>query len=165
MASLATITHSRPATRPMPVMIPAPGASPSYMPVRRQRGQLEERRRRVEQRVDPLARQQLAALDVPLPGCLGPARVAGPLQEQAELGRQGGVAPPRSRGIARMPGLPCCAVPGRPCRRSSCRELRQVKVDNHRQVSTVEHSRLHSIDGDGNTLARRARGGRVPPRH
>ncbi len=29
VASLATITHSRPATRPTPVMIPAPGAAPS----------------------------------------------------------------------------------------------------------------------------------------
>ena len=29
VASLATITHSRPLTRPMPVMIPAAGASPS----------------------------------------------------------------------------------------------------------------------------------------
>ena len=33
MASLATMTHSRPDTLPMPVMIPAPGDSSSYMPV------------------------------------------------------------------------------------------------------------------------------------
>src|SRR5919202_843235 len=32
VASLATTTTSRPATRPMPVMIPAAGASPPYMP-------------------------------------------------------------------------------------------------------------------------------------
>ena len=32
VASLATITHSRPDTRPIPVMMPAPGASSSYMP-------------------------------------------------------------------------------------------------------------------------------------
>ena len=41
--------------------------------VRGQRGQLEERAAGVEQRVDPLAGQQLAAVDVPLPGPLAPA--------------------------------------------------------------------------------------------
>ena len=33
VASLQTITHSRPSTRPMPVMMPAPWMSPSYMPL------------------------------------------------------------------------------------------------------------------------------------
>src|SRR5918911_1425623 len=33
VASLHTITHSRPSMRPMPVMIPAAWISPSYMPL------------------------------------------------------------------------------------------------------------------------------------
>ncbi|CAM5668653.1 hypothetical protein SALBM311S_12139 [Streptomyces alboniger] len=32
VASLATITHSRPLTRPIPAMTPAAGACPSYIP-------------------------------------------------------------------------------------------------------------------------------------
>ena len=39
-------------------------------PVGGQRGELEERRRRVEQRVHPVAREQLAPLDVPRPRTL-----------------------------------------------------------------------------------------------
>ena len=52
---------------------PDPGDDPrgrglaAVEPVRGERRQLEERRRRVEQRVDPVARQQLAPLDVPRP--------------------------------------------------------------------------------------------------
>ena len=33
VASLQTITHSRPETRPMPVMMPAPWMASSYMPL------------------------------------------------------------------------------------------------------------------------------------
>ena len=49
----------------MPVTIPAPGASSSYMPAGGERAQLEEGGARVEQAVDPLADRQLAALAVP----------------------------------------------------------------------------------------------------
>ena len=41
--------------------------------VRRQRAQLEERAARVEQGVDPVAHQQLAAVGVLAPGALRPA--------------------------------------------------------------------------------------------
>ncbi len=76
VASLATTTHSRPLIRPMPVTMPALGTAsrPSlapYIPVRRQRAELEERAARVEQAVDPVADQQLAAV-----GVLGPGLVA-----------------------------------------------------------------------------------------
>ena len=50
----------------MPAIIPAAGASPSYMPQGGELADLEERRAGVEQAVDALARQQLAARDVPL---------------------------------------------------------------------------------------------------
>ena len=71
-------------------MIPAPGASPSYMPSAASGDELEERAARVEQRVDPVARQQLAALDVPLPGALTPAE-GHPLQLGGQVGGQFGV--------------------------------------------------------------------------
>ena len=41
--------------------------------MRRQRRQLEERRARIEQPIDAIARQQLAALDVSLAGALAAA--------------------------------------------------------------------------------------------
>ncbi len=50
-----------PAMRPMPVMRPAPGASPLYIPCAASGGEFEERRPGVEQGCDPFARQQLAA--------------------------------------------------------------------------------------------------------
>ena len=46
----------------MPVTIPALGASSSYRPVAASGAQLEERRARVQQAVDPLADRELAAL-------------------------------------------------------------------------------------------------------
>ena len=49
----------------MPVTIPALGASSSYRPFAASGAQLEERRARVEEAVDPLADRQLAALAVP----------------------------------------------------------------------------------------------------
>ena len=90
VASLATTTHSRPATRPMPVMIPAAGRLAVVEPVRGQRRELEERAARVEQGVDPLAGQQLAAVDVPLAGALTPAE-GHALQLVGEVGGQLGV--------------------------------------------------------------------------
>ena len=72
VASLATIMHSRPDTRPMPVMMPAAGQSSSYIPSAAS-GATSRNGCRVEQTVDPVARQQLAALDVPGAGALGSA--------------------------------------------------------------------------------------------
>ena len=66
VASLATITHSRPSTTPMPVTIPADGAWPSYTLPGGQRGELQERRVRVDEQVDALAGGELAARAVPL---------------------------------------------------------------------------------------------------
>ena len=62
VASLATTTHSRPLTLPTPVMIPAPGASSSYMPNAASGDSSRKGLPAVEQGVDPLTRQQLAAL-------------------------------------------------------------------------------------------------------
>ena len=64
VASLQTITHSRPDTRPMPVMMPARGDVVVVHAVRGELRQLEERAARIEQRAHALARQQLAARDV-----------------------------------------------------------------------------------------------------
>ena len=64
VASLATITQVVPSTRPIPVTMPAPGASSSYIPLGGERAQLEERRARVEQPVDPLADRQLPSFPV-----------------------------------------------------------------------------------------------------
>ena len=77
VASLQTITHSRPDTRPMPVMIPAAGAWSSYMPCAGQRRELEERRAGVEEPLDPLAGQELAPGEVLLPHALGAAEGGG----------------------------------------------------------------------------------------
>ena len=61
----------------MPVMMPAPGASSSYMPSAASGEQLEERAARIEQTVDPVAGQQLAAGDVPFPRTLIAAQRGG----------------------------------------------------------------------------------------
>ena len=58
--------------------------------VRGQRRELEERAARVEQGVDPLAGQQLAAVDVPLPGPLAAAE-GDAAQLLGEVGGQRGV--------------------------------------------------------------------------
>ena len=99
VASLATTTHSRPAIRPTPVMIPAPGAASSYIPVAASGRELQERARRVEQGVDPLAGQQLAPLDVPDAAALGPAETRDG-QPLAQVGDEG-VVP--ARGVAHAP--------------------------------------------------------------
>ena len=61
VASLATMTHSRPLMRPMPVIDAGGMHVAAVEPVGRERRQLEERRAGIEQQVDALARQQLAA--------------------------------------------------------------------------------------------------------
>ena len=63
VASLHTITHSRPATLPTPVMMPADGGIVVHS-VGGELRQLEERRARVEQHLHAVARQQLAARSV-----------------------------------------------------------------------------------------------------
>ena len=64
--SLQTITHSRPATRPMPVMRPAAWMASLVHAVGGERRQFEKRRARIDQRHDPVARQKLAARQVTL---------------------------------------------------------------------------------------------------
>ena len=61
VASLATITHSRPLTTPIPVTIPAAGRFVVVEAVGREGAQLEERRLGVEQPLDPLAGEELPA--------------------------------------------------------------------------------------------------------
>ena len=80
VASLATISTSRPETRPMPVTMPAAGASSSYMSAGGERRELEERRAR-DRAADRCAR--------------GPA--ACPARDDAG----GTSAPPPSRARAR----------------------------------------------------------------
>ena len=94
VASLATTTHSRPLIRPMPVTMLAAGtaySSPSVAvhPERRQRAQLEERAAGVEQPVDAVADQQLAAVEVLLPGGLR-AAAADDGEPLAQLGDEVG---------------------------------------------------------------------------
>ena len=64
VASLQTITHSRPLTRPMPVMMPADGHLVAVHAVGGELGKFEEGRAGIEQRLDAVARQQLAARDM-----------------------------------------------------------------------------------------------------
>ena len=90
VASLATITHSRPETRPTPVMMPAAGASSSYIPVAASGDSSRNGRRRIEQGIDPVPGQQLAPRHVPLPGLLGTA-APDDGEPLAQLGRQRGV--------------------------------------------------------------------------
>ncbi len=97
VASLATITHSRPDTRPIPVMIPAPGASPSYSPWAASGESSRNGLRRVEQRVDPVAGQQLAALDVPGARALRTAQRGGG-ELLAQVGDEGAVDVGAGRG-------------------------------------------------------------------
>ena len=73
VASLATTTTSRPWTRTIPPITPAPGAASSYMPPAASPAQLEEGAAGIGQPLDPLARQQLAALDVASPRLLATA--------------------------------------------------------------------------------------------
>ena len=61
VASFATITHWRPSTTPIPVTIPALGACAAVDLPRGERVQLQKCRSRVDEPVDPLAGEQLAA--------------------------------------------------------------------------------------------------------
>ena len=62
VASLATISTSRPETRPMPVTRPAHGASPSYMSHAASGESSRNARAGIDQRVDALAHRHLALL-------------------------------------------------------------------------------------------------------
>ena len=73
VASFATITHSRPSTTPMPVTTPALGACAVVDLPGCERVQLQERGARVDEPVDALAREQLAARVVPFDGALAAA--------------------------------------------------------------------------------------------
>ena len=66
VASFATISTSRPDTRPTPVTMPAAGRSVVVQVPGRQRGELEKRRAVVQQLLNPIARRQLALLAMPL---------------------------------------------------------------------------------------------------
>ena len=76
VASLATTTQVVPSTRPMPVTIPAPGRIVVVQAGRGERAQLEERRARVEEALDPLADRELAALAMALDRALVAAGAA-----------------------------------------------------------------------------------------
>ena len=66
VASFATITHSRPSTTPIPVTIPAAGASPSYRSQAASAFSSRNGGAGIEEPVDPLAREELAARAVAL---------------------------------------------------------------------------------------------------
>ena len=91
VASLATITTSRPRDAPMPVTMPAPGRVAVVEAVGGQRRELEERRARIEQAVDALADRQLALLAV---ACVRGWTAAGLRHREplAQLGDQRGHA-------------------------------------------------------------------------
>ena len=87
VASLATMTHSRPDIRPDPGDDAGRMHVAAIEAVGRQRRQLEERRAGIDQEIDALARQHLAARG--MPGARGLAAAAGNLVEfLAELGDQ-----------------------------------------------------------------------------
>ena len=89
VASLATISTSRPETRPTPVTMPAAGRLVVVEIPGRERRQLEERRPRVEQLVDPLADRQLALLAVALE-VFRPASLAHRRRPRPQLGHERG---------------------------------------------------------------------------
>ena len=64
VASFATTMHSTPFTRPMPVMMPGRRGLVLVHAERGELPELEERRARIEQPVDAVAREELAARDV-----------------------------------------------------------------------------------------------------
>jgi hypothetical protein len=66
VASLHTTITSRPSTRPTPAITPAQGDVAAVKPMRGERADLEKRRSGIEQPRHPVARQQLAAPDMPL---------------------------------------------------------------------------------------------------
>ena len=76
MASLATISTSRPETRPMPVTSPAPGASSSYMSQAASGDSSRNGEPGSSSRLDALADRQLALLAVALEVALAAAALA-----------------------------------------------------------------------------------------
>ncbi|MBK8894172.1 MAG: hypothetical protein IPN64_08940, partial [Propionivibrio sp.] len=70
--------HSTPLTRPTPVISDAAGTSkrfsPPYMPYAASCDSSRKRRARIDQRIDPFARQQFAACEVFLARRLGTAQ-------------------------------------------------------------------------------------------
>ena len=105
VASLATITHSRPSTTPIPVTIPAT-APRRRTPPGRERRQLEKRRPGIDEPVDPLARGQLAARAVPLDRGATPPRATSPCARAARR------RAPRFARAARELGRPRVDVGG-----------------------------------------------------
>ena len=79
VASLATITHSRPETRPTPGDDARGMDIAAIEAVRRQRRQFEKRRAGIDQQIDALAGQHLAARGVA--GARGFAAAAGDARE------------------------------------------------------------------------------------
>ena len=88
-------------------MTPAPGRLAVVEPVGGQRRDLEERAAVVEEHVDPLAREQLAAGHVPLPRALRAAegRGAEPVPQLGDEGALGRVV--RCERGPRQGRLPC----------------------------------------------------------
>ena len=112
VASFATITHSRPSTTPIPVTMPALGAWPSYIVPRGERVQLEKRRPRIDEAVDPLPGEQLAARS-----CRSTARSPPP------------APPPPTARAARRPAPPSALAPAG----EIARPLDPALEERHRQ--------------------------------
>ena len=119
VASLATTTQIVPSMRPMPVTMPAAGASSSYRPPAASGLSSRNARARVEQAIDALADGQLAALRCRAIDRSSPAGAAARDRRLArpQLGDQGvhrgavraalvgrGVEPAAQDGHARMIG-------------------------------------------------------------
>ena len=96
--------QGRPCTGPMPVTIPARRGVAVVQALGRQRGELEERRAVIDQPLDPLACEQLAALAVPLDRLAAAARLGAgqPLAKPTdELAHVGSVVDDRHRNGCR----------------------------------------------------------------
>ena len=153
VASLATITHSRPRHPADAGDDPRARRVAVVHAVRGQRRELEERRALVEQPVDALARQQLAARDVCRVAGLLAAAQPHPLELLA-AGRR-----PAPRGRPRWLELAPCGLHlrhdlvarrpcprrttlqlGRPCRRSGAveRELHLHRLEHHDRLPGLD---------------------------
>ena len=110
VASLAMTTTSRPETRPIAGDDPGARRRAVVEVVRRERRELEERRAAVQQALDALARQQLAARDVAVGGALPAARACGGelrvqvVDERAVRGLVGGEGLAAPAGVRREDG-------------------------------------------------------------
>ena len=83
VASLATMSTSRPETRPMPVTMPAPGASSSYMPQAASGESSRNGEPGSMQPFDPLSDRKLSLLAVTLEVLLA-AALARPVERGSE---------------------------------------------------------------------------------